>query len=170
MPILFAIFRLFPSAIELRQKSFLWAEDLSTYDSPVEFGVDIPLYGDHMSVFTLLMAVTTLIYTHYNSSNMQQPTQAGMPNMKYIMYFFPIMMIFFFNSYSSGLSFYYFISTLMTIGIMFAIKKFFINEDKILAKIEATKADPKKKGKSKFQQRLADAQKLQQEKAKNKKK
>jgi YidC/Oxa1 family membrane protein insertase len=121
MPILFAIFRLFPSEIALRQRSFLWAEDLSTYDSPIMLGFDIPFYGDHVSLFTLLMAITTLVYTHYNSSNMQQPTQEGMPNLKYIMYFFPIMMIFFFNSYSSGLSFYYFISTLMTIGIMFAI-------------------------------------------------
>jgi YidC/Oxa1 family membrane protein insertase len=170
MPILFAIFRLFPSSIELRQKSFLWAEDLSSYDSPIVFGFDIPLYGDHVSIFTLLMAITTLLYTHYNSSNMQQPTQEGMPNLKYIMYFFPIMMIFFFNSYSSGLSFYYFISTLMTIGIMFGIKKFFIDEEKILAKIEAKRANPKKKGKSKFQQRLEEAQKLQQEKNKNRKK
>jgi YidC/Oxa1 family membrane protein insertase len=170
MPILFAIFRLFPSAIELRQKGFMWAEDLSTYDSPILLGVDIPLYGDHVSILTLLMAGTTLIYTHYNSSNMQQPTQEGMPNMKYIMYFFPIMMIFFFNSYASGLSFYYFISTLMTIGIMFAIKKFFIDDAKILAKIEANRESPKKKGKSKFQQRLEDAQKLQQDRTKNKKK
>lgn len=170
MPILFAIFRLFPASIELRQKSFLWAEDLSSYDSPIQLGFEIPFYGSHVSIFTLLMAITTLVYTHYNSSNMQQPTQKGMPNMKYIMYFFPIMMIFFFNSYSSGLSFYYFISTLMTIGIMFAIKKFFIDEEKLLAKLEAKKADPsKKKGKSKFAQRLEEAQKMQQEKAKNKK-
>ncbi|MBD3638855.1 MAG: membrane protein insertase YidC [Crocinitomicaceae bacterium] len=170
MPILFAIFRLFPSAIELRQKSFLWAEDLSTYDSPIVFGFEIPLYGDHISILTLLMAGTTLIYTHYNSSNMQQPTQEGMPNLKYIMYFFPIMMIFFFNSYASGLSFYYFISTLMTIGIMFAIKRFFIDDEKILAKIEANRANPKKKGKSKFQQRLEEAQRLQQDRSKHKRK
>ncbi|OIQ35193.1 MAG: hypothetical protein BM555_04115 [Crocinitomix sp. MedPE-SWsnd] len=169
MPILFAIFRLFPASIELRQKGFLWAEDLSSYDSPIQLGFEIPFYGSHVSIFTLLMAITTLVYTHYNSSNMQQPTQSGMPNMKYIMYFFPIMMIFFFNSYSSGLSFYYFISTLMTIGIMFAIKRFFIDEEKLLAKIEAKKANPSKKGKSKFAQRLEEAQRLQQEKAKNKK-
>lgn len=171
MPILFAIFRLFPASIELRQKGFLWAEDLSSYDSPIQLGFEIPFYGAHVSIFTLLMAGTTLLYTHYNSSNMQQPTQQGMPNMKYIMYFFPFMMIFFFNSYSSGLSFYYFISTLMTIGIMFAIKRFFIDEEKLLAKIEAKKANPKKaKGKSKFQQRLEEAQKLQQEKQKNRRK
>ena len=171
MPILFAIFRLFPSEIGLRQKGFLWAEDLSTYDSIVNLGFDIPFYGDHVSLFTLLMAATTLVYTHYNSNNMQQPTMEGMPNMKYIMYFFPIMMIFFFNSYSSGLSYYYFISTLMTIGIMFAIKKFMLDEDKIHAKIEANKANPKKKkGKSKFQMRLEEAQRLQQERQKNKRK
>lgn len=171
MPILFAIFRLFPASIELRQKGFLWAEDLSSYDSPIQLGFEIPFYGAHVSIFTLLMAGTTLLYTHYNSSNMQQPTQQGMPNMKYIMYFFPFMMIFFFNSYSSGLSFYYFISTLMTIGIMFAIKRFFIDEEKLLAKIEEKKANPKKKkGKSKFQQRLEEAQRLQQEKQKNRRK
>lgn len=171
MPILFAIFRLFPAELSLRQKGFLWAEDLSTYDSIVNLGVDVPLYGDHISLFTLLMAGTTLLYTHYNSSNMQQPTMEGMPNMKYIMYFFPIMMIFFFNSYSSGLSYYYFISTLMTIGIMFAIKKFLLDEDKILAKIAANRANPKKKkGKSKFQQRLEEAQRLQQERGGKKKK
>lgn len=169
MPILFAIFRLFPASIELRQKGFLWAEDLSSYDSPIQLGFEIPFYGSHVSIFTLLMAGTTLLYTHYNSSNMQQPTQQGMPNMKYIMYFFPIMMIFFFNSYSSGLSFYYFISTLMTIGIMFAIKRFLIDDQKLLARIEANQANPKKKkGKSKFAQRLEEAQRLQQERMKNK--
>ena len=171
MPILFAIFRLFPSSIEMRQKGFLWAEDLSSYDSIYTFGFDIPLYGDHISLFTLLMAATTLIYTHFNSSNMQQPTQEGMPNMKYIMYFFPFMMIFFFNNYSSGLSFYYFISTLMTMLIMLSIKYFILDEKKIHAKIAANKANPKKaKGKSKFAQRLEEAQKMQMEKQNKKKK
>lgn len=170
MPILFAIFRLFPAELSLRQKNFLWAEDLSSYDSILNLGFDIPFYGDHVSLFTLLMAGTTLLYTHYNSNNMQQPTMEGMPNMKYIMYIFPFLMIFFFNSYSSGLSYYYFISTLMTIGIMWAIKKFMLDEDKIIAKIEANRANPtKKKGKSKFQQRLEEAQKLQAERQKGKK-
>jgi YidC/Oxa1 family membrane protein insertase len=171
MPILFAIFRLFPSSIEMRQKGFLWAEDLSSYDSIYNFGFDIPLYGDHVSLFTLLMAATTLIYTHFNSGNMQQPQQEGMPNMKYIMYFFPFMMIFFFNNYSSGLSFYYFISTLMTMLIMLSIKYFILDENKIHAKIAANKANPKKaKGKSKFAQRLEEAQKMQMDKQNNKKK
>lgn len=171
MPILFAIFRLFPSSIELRQNGFLWAEDLSTYDSIFDFGFNIPLYGDHVSLFTLLMSITTLAYTHFNSQNMTQPTAEGMPNMKVIMYIFPILMIFFFNSYSSGLSYYYFISTLMTMGIMFAIKRFFIDEEKLHAQIAANQADPnRKKKKSRFAQRLEEAQKLQQERAKNKKK
>ena len=169
MPILFAIFRLFPSAIELRQHGFLWAEDLSTYDSIWNFGFNVPLYGDHMSLFTLLMAATTLAYTHYNSQNMTQPTAEGMPNMKVIMYIFPILMIFFFNSYSSGLSYYYFISTLMTMGIMFAIKRFMIDDEKIQAKIDANREDPnRKKKKSKFAQRLEEAQKMQQERSRNK--
>jgi len=124
-PILIAIFRLFPSSIEIRQKAFMWAEDLSTYDQVASWTGDIPLitwaYGNHISLFTLLMAITTLLYTHFNSANTQMPTQEGMPNMKVIMYFFPIMMIFWFNSYSSGLSFYYFISTLMTMGIMLSL-------------------------------------------------
>ncbi len=175
MPILIAIFRLFPSSIEIRQKAFLWAEDLSTYDQVASWAGNIPLvtwaYGNHISLFTLLMALTTLLYTHFNSSNTQMPTQEGMPNMKVIMYIFPIMMIFWFNSYSSGLSFYYFISTLMTMGIMWAIKQFMLDEDKILAKIEANKAAPKKKkAKSKFAQRLEEAQKLQQQRAANRKK
>src|SRR5690606_16921043 len=97
MPILFAVFRFFPSSIDLRQENFLWAEDLSAYDSILDLGFNIPLYGDHVSLFTLLMAASTLVYTVYNSSNMTQPTQPGMPNMKVIMYIFPFMMIFFFN-------------------------------------------------------------------------
>lgn len=168
MPILFAIFRLFPASLELRQKPFLWAEDLSSYDSIWTFGYNIPFYGDHISLFTLLMAGTTLLYTHYNSSNMQQPTQEGMPNLKYIMYIFPFLMIFFFNNFSSGLSYYYFISTLITILIMWAIKRFMIDEDKIHAKIQANKANPTKKTKSKFAQRLEEAQKQQAERMKRK--
>ena len=174
MPILFAIFRLFPSSLELRQQGLLWAEDLSSFDAIFSWTADVPvlstIYGNHVSLFTLLMAGTTLLYTHYNSSNMQQPTQEGMPNMKIIMYFFPVLMIFFFNTYSSGLSYYYFISTLMTILIMWAIKKFIIDEEKIKAKIEENRSNPKAgKKKSKFAQRLEEAQRLQQERAKQKK-
>ncbi|MCH2230324.1 MAG: membrane protein insertase YidC [Crocinitomicaceae bacterium] len=174
MPILLAVFRFFPSTFDLRQKSFLWAEDLSSYDSIASIP-SIPFYGDHISLFTLLMAITTLVYTHINSGQMQQPSQPGMPNMKVIMYFFPVMMIFFFNNYASGLSYYYFISTLTSILIMVLIKKFFVDEEKLKLKMANRKAtaaaNPKKgKGKSKFQERLEQMQKAQQEQLKNKKK
>lgn len=174
MPILLAVFRFFPSTFDLRQKSFLWAEDLSSYDSVYDFDFSIPFYGDHISLFTLLMAATTLVYTFVNSGNMQTPQQPGMPNMKVIMYFFPIMMIFFFNNYSSGLSYYYFISTLASILIMLAIKKFFVDEDKLKAKMAARKeaaagnGNGKAKGKSRFQERLEQMQKAQLEQRKGK--
>lgn len=171
MPILLAVFRFFPTAFELRQKSFLWANDLSSYDSIWDFGTYIWLYGDHVSLFTLLMAGTTLIYTATNSGQMQTPQQPGMPNMKVIMYLFPIMMIFFFNNYASGLSYYYFISTLFSILIMVAIKKFFVDEAKLKAKMQAKKATVTSKGpkpKSKFQERLEAMQKAQQDKMKKK--
>ncbi|MDD2983340.1 MAG: membrane protein insertase YidC [Crocinitomicaceae bacterium] len=173
MPILLAIFRFFPAVFELRQKSFLWAEDLSSYDSIYDFGFYIPMYGDHISLFTLLMAITTLVYTWLNSGNMQQPTQPGMPNMKVIMYIFPFMMIFFFNNYSAGLSYYYFISTLSSIIIMVAIKQFFVDEEKLKEKMAAKKEAAVAKGpkaKSKFQERLEQMQKAQVEAQKNKKK
>lgn len=173
MPILLAVFRFFPAAFELRQQPFLWAEDLSSYDSVYNFGTYLPLYGDHISLFTLLMAVTTLVYTYVNSGNMQQPTQPGMPNMKVIMYIFPFMMIFFFNNYSSGLSYYYFISTLISILIMLAIKQFFVDEDKLKEKMAARKAaaatgNSSVKKKSKFQERLEQMQKAQLEAKKKK--
>ncbi|MEX1190417.1 MAG: membrane protein insertase YidC [Brumimicrobium sp.] len=175
MPVLFAVFRFFPSSFTLRQESFLWAEDLSSYDSIMDLGFNIPFYGDHISLFTLLMAGTTMIYTVLNSSNMQQPSQPGMPNMKIIMYIFPIMMIFFFNNFSSGLSYYYFISTLISILTMVMIKNYFVDEEKLKAKMANRKATKQAKGgkegkKSKFQERLEQMQKAQQEKMKNKKK
>lgn len=170
MPILLAVFRFFPSAFELRQRPFLWAEDLSSYDSIWDFGTHIWIYGDHMSLFTLLMAATTLVYTYLNSGNMQQQQQPGMESMKVIMYFFPVMMIFFFNNYSSGLSYYYFISTLASILIMVMIKQFFVDEEKLklkMAEIKASKANKSKdKKKSKFQERLEQLQKMQQEQKK----
>jgi YidC/Oxa1 family membrane protein insertase len=175
MPILFAVFRFFPSSFSLRQQGFLWAEDLSSYDEIVRWSAEVPIlssiYGNHISLFTLLMSVTTLVYTHYNSANMQQPTQPGMPNMKVIMYFFPVMMIFFFNSFASGLSYYYFISTLVSILLMLGIKQFFVDEEKLKAKMaekQANNANGKGK-KSKFQERLESLQKAQQEKMKGRK-
>jgi YidC/Oxa1 family membrane protein insertase len=173
MPILLAVFRFFPAAFELRQQPFLWAEDLSSYDSIFDFGVNIWPYGDHVSLFTLLMAGTTLAYTFMNSGNMQQPQQPGMPNMKVIMYIFPIMMIFFFNNYSSGLSYYYFISTLISILMMVVIKRFFVDEDKLRVKMAERKTNSagstKTKKKSRFQEKLEEMQRKQQEMIKNKK-
>jgi YidC/Oxa1 family membrane protein insertase len=175
MPILLAVFRFFPAAFELRQQSFLWAEDLSSFDSIYNLGFSIPLYGDHISLFTLLMSAVTLLYTFMNSGNMQQPTQPGMPNMKVIMYIFPVMMIFFFNNYSAGLSYYYFISTLISILIMLAIKYFFVDEEKLKLKMAEKKAKNadnggKEKKKSRFQEKLEEMQRKQQEVLKNKKK
>ena len=174
MPILLAVFRFFPAAFELRQKSFLWAEDLSSFDSVLDFGFHIPIYGDHISLFTLLMAGTTLAYTYMNSGNMQQPQQPGMPDMRIIMYIFPFMMIFFFNNYSAGLSYYYFVSTLLSIVMMLLIKYFFVNEEKLKVKMAERKANnaanPKAKKKSKFQERLEEMQRQQQEMLKNRKK
>jgi YidC/Oxa1 family membrane protein insertase len=175
MPILLAVFRFFPASFELRQKGFLWAEDLSSYDSILNFDFYIPFYGNHISLFTLLMAITTLVYTHLNSQNVSQQQQPGMPNMKVIMYIFPIMMIFFFNNFSSGLSYYYFISTLMTIVLMFLIKAFFVDEEKLKAKMATVRAKSTEKGKgakkkSGFMQRLEEMQRVQQEQLKNRKK
>ncbi|MFM7006464.1 MAG: membrane protein insertase YidC [Flavobacteriales bacterium] len=174
MPILLAVFRFFPAAFELRQKGFLWAEDLSSFDSILDFSFHIPFYGDHISLFTLLMAGTTLAYTYMNSGNMQTPQQPGMPDMRIIMYIFPFMMIFFFNNYSAGLSYYYFISTLMSIVMMVLIKRFFVNEDKLKLKMAERKANnaanPKVKKKSRFQEKLEEMQRQQQEMLKNRKK
>lgn len=159
MPILLAVFRFFPSSIYLRHESFLWADDLSSYDSIWDFGFDIPIYGDHMSLFALLMAASTLVYTLMNSS--QMTTQPGMPNMKIIMYFFPVMMLFFFNKYSAGLSYYYLCGNLMNIGIMWGIKKYMIDEDKIKFQLAENKKKPKKQ--SAFQKRMEDMAKKQKE-------
>ena len=161
MPILFAVFRYFPASLDLRHQGFLWAEDLSSFDSILELGFEIPFYGDHISLFTLLMAASTLFYTMMNSNQMT-PSGPGMPNMKVIMYMFPIMMLFFFNTYSSGLSYYYLCGNVMNMGIMWGIKKYMVDEEKIRAQIEQNKKKPKKK--SRFQQRMEDIAKQQQKK------
>ena len=165
MPILLAVFRFFPSSIYLRHESFLWADDLSSFDSVWDFGFNIPMYGDHMSLFAILMAISTLFYTMMNSSQMNT-SQPGMPNMKIIMYFFPIMMLFFFNSYSAGLTYYYLCGNLMNMAIMWAIKKYMIDEDKILLQLAENKKKPKKQ--SAFQKRLEDMSKKQQQGKKKK--
>ena len=160
-PILIAMFRFFPSSIQLRQEPFLWATDLSTYDSIYNLPFEIPFYGDHVSLFTLLMAVSIVLTTKINSANMDTGSNQ-IPGMKMMMYMMPVMMVFWFNSYSSGLSYYYFISNIITFLQMTIIRKYFINEDDILKKLQANKK--KTVTKSKFQQRLEDAAKQQKKK------
>lgn len=152
-PILIALFRFFPAAIELRQQSFLWAEDLSTFDSIASLPFTIPFYGDHVSLFTLLMTISTLIYTMLN--NQMMSTGQQMPGMKFMMYMMPIMFLGFFNNFSSGLSYYYLLANLITFAQMFVFRKA-IDENKILAKIEEYKKRPQSDKKSKFQQRLEE--------------
>jgi len=156
LPILYAMFRFFPSSIQLRHEPFLWADDLSAYDSIADLSFTIPFYGDHISLFTLLMAASTMIYTIYNSNQMPTQSQPGMPNMKVIMYIFPVMMLFFFNNFASGLSYYYFLANLISIIQMLLIKKVFIDEDKIRAQIAENKKKKAKQGKSKFQRKLEE--------------
>ncbi|MDG5800229.1 membrane protein insertase YidC [Marinilabiliaceae bacterium ANBcel2] len=164
LPILIAMFRFFPSSIELRQESFLWAADLSSYDSIMDLPFSIPFYGAHVSLFTLLMAATNMAYTKINSDMTQSASQ--MPGMKGMMYLMPVMLLFLFNGYASGLSYYYFISTLITIGQTIIIKQF-VDEKKLLKQIEANKKKPVKK--SKFAQRLEAAQKQQMAQKKKRK-
>lgn len=153
-PILIAMFRFFPASIELRQQSWLWASDLSSYDSILDLGTKIPFYGDHVSLFTLLMTISTVIYTRINNQMMASSNQ--MPGMKTIMYIMPIMFLGFFNNYASGLSYYYLLANLITFAQMFFIRRL-INEDKLRAQIEINKKKTPKK--SKFQQRLEEANK-----------
>ena len=150
MPIWLALFRFFPASIELRQQSFLWAPDLSTYDSILNLPFEIPLnYGDHVSLFTLLMAASMVVSTRINMQ--QTDTGQQMPGMKVMMYMMPVMMLFFFNSYASGLSLYYLVSNLITFGQMTLIKRS-INEEKLLKKLNQNQKKPAKK--SNFQTRL----------------
>lgn len=161
LPILWAIFRFFPSSIELRQQPFLWADDLSTYDSILDLPFNIPFYGDHVSLFTLLMTVSTLLYTYINNKQMQQAQgNQAMPGMKLMMYLMPIMFLGIFNSYSAGLSYYYLLVNLFSFLQMY-IFKISINEDKLRKQIEQAKKKPVKK--SNFQKRLEEMQKQQQQ-------
>lgn len=162
MPILYAMFRFFPAEIVLRGKSFLWAEDLAAYDSILNLPLNIPMYGSHVSGFTLLMAASTFVYSKMSMGSQPNMSQPGMPNMKVMMNIFSFMMIFFFNSMPSGLSLYYFTANVISIGQMWAIKKYFVNEDSIRAKIEENKKKPKKKGG--FAARIEEMQKAQQAK------
>lgn len=161
LPILIAMFRFFPASIELRQKSFLWATDLSTYDDVVRWSGEIPLIssilGNHLSIFTLLMAISTLMYTMMNQQMTASNSQ--MPQMKYIMYAMPVMMFFWFNSYASGLSYYYLVANIITFTQQWVIRKT-VDDDAIHAKLKANKNKPKKK-KSKFQEQLEEMAKKQ---------
>ncbi|MDR0830910.1 MAG: membrane protein insertase YidC, partial [Prevotellaceae bacterium] len=158
MPILFAMFAFFPSAIELRQQSFLWAHDLSTYDAILSWNADIPLiswaFDNHLSLFCILMTITNIIYTHINMRDTGQQQQMAM--MKWMMYLMPVMFLFMFNNYPSGLSYYYFISLLMTI-IQTYLFRLFVDEKKLLRKLELAKITKKPAKKSGFMERLEKA-------------
>jgi YidC/Oxa1 family membrane protein insertase len=160
LPVFYALFMFFPTAFELRQKSFLWADDLSSYDVVAELPFHIPFYGDHVSLFPILAAVAIFFYMKMTTGQQvaSQPTQEGMPDMgkmmKYMIYFSPLMMLVFFNNYASGLSLYYFISNLITIGIMLVIKNYILDEDKIHAQMQENKKKPKKQGK--FAKKMAE--------------
>jgi len=160
LPILWAIFRFFPSSIELRQQPFLWADDLSTYDSILDLGFNIPFYGDHVSLFTLLMTVTTILYTYINNKQMAATNQQGMKGMKVMMYIMPIMFLGLFNSYSAGLSYYYMLVNIITFLQMYLFRVF-LDDEKLRKKIEMAKQKPVKK--SGFQKRLEELQKQQQQ-------
>lgn len=169
IPIFYALFRFFPNMLELRGKSFWFAQDLTAYDDIIKLPFSIPMLGEHLSVFALACTVVLLIYTIMTQSGMQQPTQEGMPNMKVLMYIFPITFLFFLNSAASGLSWYYFASNAMNILIILAIKYLILDEKKIHAMIQSNKAKPPKKV-GKFRQRMNDMMEQAQEQQKNKKK
>ncbi len=175
LPVFYALFQFFPSAFDLRQKPFLWADDLSSYDTIAELPFNIPFYGDHVSLFPILASLAIFFYMRMTTGQQvaSQPTQEGMPDMskimKYMIYFSPIMMLFFFNNYASGLSLYYFISNLITIGIMLVIKNYIIDEDKIHAKIQENKKKPKKE--NRFQRKMQEMmEQAEKQKAYNQKK
>ena len=160
MPILFAMFRFFPASIELRQQKFLWADDLSAYDSIWDFGVNVPLLGDHLSLFALLMAVTMFVYSKMSSSQMSDdPNMVGMKFMS--VWLMPIMMFFICNNLSSALSYYYLLSNIITMIMTWYIRKFVVTEEKVRNEMMLKAKQPKKK--SKWQQRLEEAQKMQQQ-------
>lgn len=160
MPILFAMFQFFPNAFELRQKTFLWSHDLSTYDSILDFGFNIPFYGDHVSLFTLLMTLSTLIYTHLNNQISGVTGQ-----MKWIGYFMPVIFLGVLNDYASGLTWYYFVSNMITFGQQYAIRKM-VDDKKLHAQIAESRKKPVVK--SNFQKRMEDAMKASQQKSKKK--
>ena len=177
LPVFYALFMFFPTAFDLRQKSFLWAEDLSSYDTIAELPFRIPFYGDHVSLFPILAAIAIFFYMKMTTGQQMtaQPTQEGMPDMgkmmKYMIYFSPLLMLVFFNNYASGLSLYYFISNLITIGIMIVIKGYILDEDKIHATIQEKKKRPKKQNRfqRKMQEMMEQAEQQKQLQKKKKK-
>lgn len=171
LPILFAMFRFFPSSFELRQQGFLWATDLSGYDSILDLPFSIPLYGDHVSLFSLLMGISMYFYSKMNQGQMDTGSQQ-MPGMNGMMlYFMPIFMVVICNNFSSGLSYYYMLSNVLTILQTWVIRKYFVDDKKILAQLHAKAASNQSaKPKSKFQQRLDEAYKMQQQRMQQQKK
>ena len=171
IPVFYALFCFFPVAFALRGESFLWADDLSTYDVIADLPFYIPLYGDHISLFPILAGVSMFFYTRMQGTQQMQPSQPGMPNMKIIMYIIPFSLLIFFNNFASGLSLYYTVSNILTIIIMLTIKNVILDEKKILLEIEENKKKPKKEGR--FQRRLRKLQEAaekaqQQQNRKNK--
>ncbi len=166
MPIWFALYRFFPASIEFRQASFLWATDLSSYDVFVNLPWEVPFYGAHVSLLTLLWAGTTVIYTYYNTRHMDMATMN--PMMKYMQYFMPVMFLFFFNNYASGLTLYLFYSNVFNILLTIGTKKLLFDEDKLRLQLEGNKSKPKKKGG--FQAKLEKAMEEQQRLSDKKKK
>ncbi len=162
LPVLYAMFRFFPSSIELRQQPFLWADDLSSFDSIASWSAHVPFisefYGNHISLFTLLMCISTIAYSLINQK--QMPAQAGMPSMKLMIWLFPIMMLFFMNNFSAGLSYYYLLANLISIFQMTLFSKWFIDEKKVRAELLENMKKPRRK--SRWQQRLEEMQKQQQ--------
>ncbi|MDV6170106.1 membrane protein insertase YidC [Flavobacterium sp. DG1-102-2] len=173
IPVFYALFQFFPSYFDLRQKSFLWATDLSSYDSVYHLPFYVPFYGDHVSLFPILASVAIFFYMKMTTGDqsMAAPPQEGMPDMsklmKIMIYISPLMMLVFFNNYASGLSLYYFVSNLITIGIMLVIKNYIVNDDKIHAKIQENKTKPKTQGR--FQRKMQEMMEQAQEQQKNKK-
>lgn len=154
LPVFYALFCFFPIAFQLRGKSFLWAEDLSSYDTIAELPFSIPFYGDHISLLPILASIAIFFYTKMSSGAQMQTSQPGMPNMKFIMYLMPVMMLFFFNNYASAFSLYYFISNILTILIMISIKYFIIDEEKIRLQVQENKKKPTKQ--NRFQRKMQE--------------
>ncbi|MCH5688565.1 YidC/Oxa1 family membrane protein insertase [Niabella sp. W65] len=158
IPIFFALYSFFSSNVDLRGVDFLWSHDLSAYDAPIKFGINIPLLGDHLSLFTIAAVVTSLLISLYSMS--MTPDQNN-PMMKYMPYIMPVFLLFIFNKLPSALTWYYTVSNIITLVLQFIIQNYIIDHDKILAKIEANRKKPKTK--SKWQERLEQMQEQQKQ-------